>query len=93
MSIFNFHIILDPFDVASEKFKIFSVAEAFEAIKFYIQENRDKFFPRCFRNKFCELAKMNTSTRNEKDELKDEFKKIDIENKSRIIYIFDHILA
>jgi hypothetical protein len=69
------------------------VIEVVDAIKYYIRKNPDAFFPKKCRERFHKLAHLTSNTPiADCLELKDIFKNINIENKSRILYILDHIL-
>jgi hypothetical protein len=86
-------LYIEPFVSHFEELnEMFTPNQAFDAVKFYIQENLHEFFPSRFRHKFESLAHKTISIRDKINELKLEFKKINVENKSRIIFIFDHIL-
>ena len=90
---FFFFCFLEPntsFQVLSE----FSVEEAFDSIKLYIQSHRDDFFPKRFRERFHKLAnaKEYRTVSEDCSTLAYEFNKISLENQSKIVYIFDHIM-
>ena len=71
----------------------FSVFEAADAMKEYIKAHMNLFFTKKFRQNFTALASMTKN--NAIDDLKILrllFTEMNIENKTRVIFIFDHIL-
>ena len=71
----------------------FSVFEAADAMKQYVKAHMNLFFTKKFRENFTELVALNNSNAFEDSKkLIMLFNDIEIENQSRIIFIFDHIL-
>jgi hypothetical protein len=59
----------------------------------YIKTNRNDFFPKKIREKFFKLVdKIGSNAFEDSNNLLELFNEIDIENQTRIIYVFDHIL-
>jgi hypothetical protein len=68
--------------------------EILDAIKYYIQISVEKFFPKRTRDKLVSYAE-DTSFRTPVqvfNTIREYFNKIEYENQSRVIFIFDHIL-
>ncbi len=72
--------------------EIYATHELFYAINKYIKNNIYKFFPKTFQDEFKNLSNLSTNQIDRANTLIEMFDKIDIERKSCIIYIFDHII-